>query len=341
MRAAVYQGPLRFSVEEVPDPVPGPTEVLLRVRFCGICGSDLHLAQGHRLQRVLPLGSVLGHELSGEVVQAGPAVRGWRPGEQATVVPYLPCGECEACGEGQPQVCWAPRVSLGLGAGPGAFAELIAVDQAMLWPLPAGLGLREAALTEPLAVAHHAVERSGVRPGQSAVVLGLGPIGLLVLQVLKAAGASPIIASEISAHRRQLAVRTGANIVVDPRTEDLAGRVRSAVGRLGAHTVFECSGRPEVAVEGLALLRPSGTLVVVGLGEEPFPVSSRRVVSRELTIRGAIGYSGFFEPALRLLAGGSIDAGALISRVAPLEELEATVRTLVAGADLCKVLIAP
>lgn len=341
MRAAVYQAPLCFAVEKLPNPTPGPTEVVLRVRFCGVCGSDLHLAQGHRLQRVLPPGSVLGHEFSGEVAEAGPAVTGWRPGDRAAVVPYLPCGECEACGEGRPQVCWAPRVSVGLGAGPGAFAEYIAVDRAMLWPLPEGVGLRDAALAEPLAVAHHGVARSGLRAGQAAVVLGLGPIGALTLQVLRALGASPIIASEVSAFRRGLGARLGADIVVDPQAEDLAERVHSTTGRLGVHAVFECTGRPEVAAQGLALLRPSGTLVVFGLGEEPFPVSSRRMVSRELTIRGAIGYSGFLAPALRLLAEGRIDVEAIISRVAPLEELEANVRELVAGADLCKVLIAP
>jgi 2-desacetyl-2-hydroxyethyl bacteriochlorophyllide A dehydrogenase len=335
VKALVYRGQQGMVVEEVADPQPAAGEVLVKVRYCGICGSDVHLlAKG-----VFFLGTTPGHEASGEVLSLGPNVSGWQPGDRVVVKPSRTCGQCEYCLSGQPQLCLQPE-GFGTGIRPGAFAQLLAIHHSTLLRVPPGLDLAHAALAEPLAVAVHAVDVAGIEAGQAAVITGAGPIGLLITEVLRERGAQPIIVSEPSEPRRKLAAKLGPDHVVDPSAASLADLVRSQTG-LGVHTVFECTGVPEAANPALGLLRPGGTMLVVGHSEKSYTLSSLMLMARELRIQGVFGSGGCFPTALDLLAAGKVHCQDIITRIAPLAEAEACLRELGDARSEGKVLIDP
>ena len=334
MKALVYRGQQGMVVEEVADPEPAAGEVLVKVRYCGICGSDVHLfAKG-----VFFLGTTPGHEVSGEVVSLGSDVTGWQPGDRV-VVKHRNCGQCEYCLSDRPQLCLQPE-GFGMGIRRGAFAELLVSHHSTLLRLPPGLHMAHAALAEPLAVAVHAVDASGIEAGQAAVVTGAGPIGLLITEVLRERGVRPIIVSEPSEPRRTLAAKIGPDHVVDPNVASLADLVRSQTG-LGVHAVFECTGVPEAANAALGLLRPGGTMLVVGHSEKSYTLSSLMVMARELRIQGVFGSGGRFPAALDLLAAGKVHCQEIITRIAPLAEAEACLRELGDARSEGKVLIDP
>lgn len=334
MKALVYRGREGMVVEDVDDPRPGPNEVLLKVRYCGICGSDVHLfALG-----ILSPGTIPGHEVSAEVVSVGPEVEGWKAGDPV-VVASKKCGQCDYCLSGRPQLCLQPE-GFGLGERPGAFAQYLVIDHGALLPVPPGLDLAHAALAEPLAVTVHAVELSGIEAGQAAVVTGAGPIGLLVTEVLKDRGVHPIIVSEPAEQRRALAAKLGVEHVVDPTTNSLADVLRSVIPR-GAHVIFECTGVPAAAELALTLLRPAGTLMVVGHSERSYTMSSLMIMARELRIQGCFGAGTSFPQALEMLAAGKVQAQDIITRVVPLQETDACLRELANDPGQGKVLVDP
>ena len=335
MKALVYRGQQQgMVVEEVDDPEPAPGEVLMKVRYCGICGSDVHLfAMG-----IFFLGTTPGHEVSAEVLSLGADVSGWQPGDRV-VVKHRNCGQCEYCLSGRSELCLQPE-GFGMGIRRGAFAELLVSHHSTLLRVPPGLDLAHAALAEPLAVAVHAVDVSGIEAGQAAVVTGAGPIGLLITEVLRDRRVQPIIVSEPSEPRRTLAAKLGPDHVVDPNVASLADLVRSETG-LGAHVVFECTGVPEAANAALGLLRPAGTMLVVGHSEKSYTLSSLMVMARELRIEGVFGSGGRFPAALDLLAAGKIHCRDIITRIAPLAETEACLRELNEARSDGKVLIDP
>jgi len=334
VKALVYRGQQGMVVEEVADPQPAAGEVLVKVRYCGICGSDVHLfAKG-----VFFLGTTPGHEVSGEVVSLGSDVSGWQPSDRV-VVKHRNCGQCEYCLSGRPQLCLQPE-GFGMGIRRGAFAQLLVSHHSTLLRVPPGLDMAHAALAEPLAVAVHAVDASGIEAGQAAVVTGAGPIGLLITEVLRERGVRPIIVSEPSEPRRTLAAKLGPDHVVDPNVASLADLVHSQTG-LGVHAVFECTGVPEAANPALGLLRPGGTMLVVGHSEKSYTLSSLMVMARELRIQGVFGSGGRFPAALDLLAAGKVHCQDIITRIAPLAEAEACLRELGDARSEGKVLIDP
>jgi L-iditol 2-dehydrogenase len=318
----------------VDDPQPAPDEVLMKVRYCGICGSDVSLfAKG-----IFFLGTTPGHEVSAEVISLGSDVSGWQPGDPV-VVTHRNCGQCEYCLAGRPELCLQPE-GFGMGIRRGAFAELLVSHHSTLLRVPPGLDLTHAALAEPLAVAVHAADVSGIEAGQSAVVTGAGPIGLLTTEVLRARGVRPIIVSEPVEPRRTLAAKLGPDHVLDPNAASLADLVRSETS-LGAHAVFECTGVPEAANVALGLLRPGGAMLVVGHSEKSYTLSSLMVMARELRIEGVFGSGDCFPAALDLLAAGKVHCQDIITRIAPLAETEAYMRELLDVRSHGKVLIDP
>jgi 2-desacetyl-2-hydroxyethyl bacteriochlorophyllide A dehydrogenase len=325
-----------MAVEDVPDPVPGPGEVLLKVRYCGICGSDVHLLS----RGIFFLGAIPGHEVAAEIVALGPEVNGWRPGDLVATAGGGKCGQCEYCCAGKPHLCMQPKEGFGLGRRPGGYAQWLVADQETLLRVPPSLDLAHAALTEPLAVSLHAVELSEIEAGQGVVVTGAGPIGLLVIEMLKNRGAKPIIVSEPSAGRRALAARLGVDRVVDPTTEDLGEIVRAAMGR-GAYAVLESSGSPAAAQAGFGLLRPAGVLVAVGSSEHSYSFSSLLLMARELRVQGSYGSGGRMPAALDMLADGKVQAADIITRTASLAEGDACMRELADSPADGKVLIDP
>ncbi|KPK46770.1 MAG: hypothetical protein AMJ77_05220 [Dehalococcoidia bacterium SM23_28_2] len=317
-------------VEEVADPEPAAEEVLVKVRYCGICGSDVSLfAKG-----VFFLGTTPGHEVSGEVVSLGSDVSGWQPGDRVVVEPSKTCGQCEYCLAGRPELCLQPE-GFGMGIRRGAFAQFLTCHHSTLLRVPPGLDLAHAALAEPLSVAVHAVDVSGIEAGQAAVVTGAGPIGLMMADVLAGEGehlADALLLEDADHHL--------AAVNRDPSAASLADLVRSEAG-LGVHAVFECTGVPEAANPALGLLRPGGIMLVVGHSEKPYTMSSLMVMARELRIEGVFGGGGRFPAALDLLAAGKVRSQEIITRIAPLAETEACLRELNDARNHGKVLIDP
>jgi (R,R)-butanediol dehydrogenase / meso-butanediol dehydrogenase / diacetyl reductase len=340
LKAAVFHGKQQFAVESMDDPVPEPDQVVVRVEYCGICGSDLHMADSDMFP-VPPQGVVFGHEFAGEVVEVGSAVDRGRIGQKVAVVPYNFCGQCEYCRVGRISICQNATNVIGLGTLPGGLAEFVVAGDSMTVPLPDGVTTKAGALAEPVAVAHHGVALAGISAGQSALVVGCGPIGALTIEVLLASGVESLIASEPSSFRRGLASRLGAPVTVDPTAQDLGEKVRRVAGPLGVDFVLECSGHPQAIAAALEVLRPGGTLMELGVGLEPVPIVPVMLVVREHIIRGAVGYSDYFASSLKLLQEGAIDVEAVISAVRPLEGVTQSFQELSAGADLCKVVIAP
>jgi len=307
MRAAVYRAPRLLAVEERRVPTIGPKDVLIEVSHCGICGTDLHFV----LEGMGRPGSVGGHEYSGRIVAHGSEVAGWALGDAVVGGPRPGCGSCEYCRADRPVLC-SGRSLVDLDGFEGAFAEYIRVHESQLVRIPDRLPLRHAALAEPLAVALHALTRSGIRPGQRALVMGAGPIGLLVVAALRARGIDEVSVSEPGTARRARAVEVGAACVQHPEELETQGMPFRLV-ECPVDVVFECSGRPAAMEAGLTQLRRAGTLVLVGTGLARPKFDHNRILLNELVVTGAFNYDARgFEDALRLLASGALPVEQLI-----------------------------
>lgn len=333
MRAAAYVGDRTFRVEDRDARAPAAGEVRLDVAYAGICGTDLHIRHGEMDGRVR-IPAVIGHEMAGTVADVGQGVRGWAPGDRVTVMPLEWCGRCAACLAGHQHVC-QNLVFVGIDAE-GAMQQSWTVPERLLVRLPADLTLDHAALTEPTAVAVHDVRRARTRARERVLVVGGGPIGMLIASVAAAEDADVLI-SEPNEFRRAVAQELGLNVVAPA---DVAAAVETWSDRAGADVAFEVSG----SVEGLAAathaLRVRGRLVVVAIHSRPVPVDLFRVFWRELEVLGARVYErADFERAVGLLATGAIPAARLITDVESLERTEAAFAALEGGGDVMKVLI--
>jgi (R,R)-butanediol dehydrogenase/meso-butanediol dehydrogenase/diacetyl reductase len=336
MPAAVYKGNHTITVEEVPVPELHPHQVLLAVSHCGICGSDLHLMMD---DWGIP-GSTGGHEYSGVVAAVGDDVDGWAVGDRAVGGPGRGCGQCARCATGRPQLC-AHRTAFSL-AHLGAFASFKVVDGAALYPIPDGLDLRTAALTEPVAVALRGVRKTDPGVSSRVLVTGGGPIGLLTVAVLRALGVGDITVSEPGEGRRALAQRVGATSVITPdRLEH--PRMPMEIVAEPFTAAIECSGNPQAMEGALANLDRAGTLVLSGTGMRRPRFDTNRIILNELTIAGTIEYTpGDYEDALELLAAGRLPTRDLIEPDdQPLTRLQWAMEQLRDGALAGKVMVVP
>jgi 2-desacetyl-2-hydroxyethyl bacteriochlorophyllide A dehydrogenase len=335
MLAATYVGDDTIRVQERSAEPPGPGHVRLDVAYVGICGTDLHVKHGAMDARVT-LPAVIGHEMSGTVAAVGDGVVAWRPGDRVTVMPLRWCGSCAACCAGHWHIC-QNLVFVGIDA-PGALQQSWTVEQELIVRLPERLHLDHAALTEPVAVAVHDVRRAGVRAGDRALVVGGGPIGLLIATVATAQGAD-VLVSEPNPFRRELAASLGL-ATLDPLVDDVVARVDAWTAGAGADVAFEVSGSAVGLRAVTHALRARGRLVVVAIHSEPVPVDLFRVFWRELELIGARVYErADFERAVELLAEGIIPADRLISTVEPIERAPHAFASLEQGAGVMKVLV--
>jgi (R,R)-butanediol dehydrogenase/meso-butanediol dehydrogenase/diacetyl reductase len=335
MRAAAYVGDQTIRLEEREPEEPAPGQVRLDVAYVGICGTDLHIKHGAMDARVT-LPAVIGHEMSGTVAAIGEGVTEWSPGDQVTVMPLRWCGDCAACRAGHRHVC-ARLVFVGIDA-PGALQQSWTIDEDLVVRLPEGLPLDQAALAEPLAVAVHDVRRSGLAAGGRALVVGGGPIGLLIALVAASEGID-VRVSEPNAFRRAIAEQVGVR-TVDPLAEDVAAAVDEWTDG-GVDVAFEVSGSGPGLTAATHALRVRGRLVVVAIHSQPVPVDLFRVFWRELELAGARVYERTdFERAVELLAAGAIPTASLISAVVPLEQAAEAFAALEGGGDVLKVLVA-
>ena len=333
-RAAEYSGGGAIELVEHDAVAPGPGFVQIQVAYCGICGTDLHILHGKMDHRV-SIPQTIGHEMSGTVAALGDSVTGLVLGQPVTVMPLVWCGECPACRAGHQHVCHN-LAFVGIET-PGAMQELWTVPASIVLPLPEDLDLAHAALVEPLAVAVHDVRRSRLVAGETALVIGGGPIGQLISIVAQLAGASVILA-EPNEQRRTFAARHGA-AVVDPLTDDLASIVSTRTAGAGADVVFEVAGLAATALDATTHAKTRGRVVIVAIHPNPVPVDLHRIFWRELELIGTRVYEREdFERAIELVSAGAVPADELITETVPLSD---TLRafTSLSDAGAIKVLV--
>ena len=342
MRAAVYKGIETIQVEDVPDPEGGPDDVVVKVQACGICGSDLHTyLHGAFVQP----GQVMGHEFVGEIVHVGGSVSGLSVGDRVTASPIVPCMECARCKEGRYNLCgvaWATGIAYGR---PGAFAEFVKIPTPVvggnIFPLGSEVSDEGGALVEPLAVGVHAVRLVEPVLDATALVLGLGTIGLQVVQALRAHGAGRIIGIDLSATRIAAATAVGAEAY--DGADGVANVVSAALGENDEiDIVFECTGAAPVAAAAIEVVRAGGTIVVLALYDDPITFDPTALVQREIRLQGSIAYtSDDFREAVELLSKGIALVDPLITHREPLDKIGEAFSTQLSKSESIKVLVEP
>lgn len=344
MKALLLTSPSALEIVDFPDPEPSPDEVVVRVRACGICGSDIHGWDGSSGRRIPPL--IMGHEAAGEILSVGESVSGWWGGDRVTFDSTIYCGECDPCRAGMFNLCRNRQV-VGVSPGEyrkhGAFAEQLAVPARILHRLPDTLTFERAAMVEPVSVALHAVSRGNAGPGKSAVVVGSGMIGLLVIQALRCAGVEKIVAVDLDEKRLDLAAILGATDLVVAGEDQTLTRIRQACGDDGADLSFEVVGISPTITLAIDALRSGGTAVLVGNLSPSVEFPLQAVVTREVNVIGSCASAGEYPAALELIADGRIAVDAMISATAPLEEGPGWFEKLSArdGSKYMKVLLQP
>ncbi|MFZ4121111.1 MAG: alcohol dehydrogenase catalytic domain-containing protein [Caulobacterales bacterium] len=341
MRAAIFQksGEPLVCVSAA-DPEPGAGDLIVKVSYSGICGTDLHLTQPG-METPLPAGMILGHEFSGEVVGVGrDAAAGWKTGERVTVMPYRACPACGAvCKDGLDIIC--PSVSyLGIAA-PGGNAEYVCVGAAQAIRLPGEVDDKAGALTEPLAVGLHAVRKAGTLLGQSVLVIGGGPVGLAVALFASLSGARRVVVSEPHQVRRQRALQMGATDVLDPAAAPLAEAFRDLTGS-APDVVFECVGVPGMIQEAITQSRLFGQVIVVGACMERDFLHPLGALTKEIDMRFALGHTrADFQFVVDCLGRGAIQPDAMVTGVVGFQDFPVAFEALRTAKESCKVLLKP
>ena len=319
MKALVLTDYNHFAYQDVDDPALEDGEVLVAVKAVGICGSDVHGMDGSTGRRRPPI--VMGHEAAGVIAETAPGVVGWQVGDRVTFDSTVYCGACAHCRAGRVNLCENRRV-LGVSCEDyrrdGAFAELVAIPQHILYRLPEGLSFEHAATVEPLSIAAHATNRTAIRLSDTAVVIGAGMIGLLVIQTLRAAGCGRIIAVDLDAGRLELARELGADETVRTDEADTEAEVRERTGGRGADVVVEAVGLADTVQSAVACAAKGGQVTLVGNLSPQVPLALQTVVTRELTLNGSCASCGEYPACLDMLARGTVRVDPLISATAPL-----------------------
>ena len=338
MKALVFEGPMTMPLREAPNPVAQKDELLISVKSVGICGSDVHGYIGKTGRRKPPM--IMGHELSGVVVEIGSQVSSFAAGDEVIVAPLQACGECLNCRAGLPNICTNRHV-LGVDI-PGAFADQLTVKPSMVYRKPANMTWRQGAMVEPLAVGLHAAEITPIRLMDTVAIVGVGTIGLMTLLGARLKGAGQIIVTDMSEHRLDMARRLGADLCINVANTDPVAAVREATGGLGADVTFEAVGYAPTVQQAHAITRTGGNVTWIGNSAQLIELNMQDVVTRELTVRGAYGFNTEFPRAIEAIASGKIDVMPLLEKVAPLEEGPALVDGLAKGElDLIKVILEP
>lgn len=351
MRAVRYHGNRDIRVDEIDEPEVRPGTVKIAPEWCGICGSDVHEylvgpetipapGRPHPITgEVLPV--VLGHEFAGRVVEVGDGVGGVAVGDAVAVEPIIRDTTCPACRAGDYNHC--PQLGFhGLSGGGGGLAELTVVPDYMVHRLPDGVSTEVGALVEPLAVGWHAVRRSGLEPGQTAVVVGAGPIGLVTLLALRAAGAASVTMVEVAAARKERAAAMGADLVLDPTVDDVVATVRDATGG-GADVTFDAAGHNETLALALGTVRHYGNVVNIALWEHPAEIDMFGFLFTEANLTSSCAYANDHADVIAAIGSGAVQPAPLISeRIALADVVAHGIEALVADRDRhVKILVHP
>lgn len=317
MRASVLSGPSTITMEERPIPTPADDEVLVQVRSVGVCGSDVHYYKHGRIADMVVEGPlVLGHEVGGRIVGTGRYVPGDRVGQRVALEPQVPCRRCRFCKTGQLNLC--PQMEF-FATPPvdGAFCDFVTVPADFAHPVPGSLSDAAAGLLEPLSVGIWANQKAGTTAGSRVFITGGGPIGALAGMAARAMGATEIIVSDPVESRRERVTKLIGARVVDPRDDGFDP------ADVGADVFLECAGPTQALLDGIKAVRPGGTIVLVGNGEDEVTLPIRQIQNREVVLTGVFRYVDTWPRAIGLVARGQVDLDALVTASFPLEEVEA------------------
>lgn len=321
MKALLLKEYKKLEVAELTEPEVGAQDLLIRIKACGICGSDVHGYDGSSGRRIPPI--VMGHEASGVVVRTGKSVQGFAEGDRVTFDSTIYCGECHFCRRGEINLCDNRRV-LGVSCGDyrqhGAYAEFVAVPERIAYRLPDGLSFERAAMVEPTSIAVHAVNRTRVALGDTAVVVGSGMIGLLVVQALRLAGCGKVIAVDLEDPKLDLARQLGAEMTLNVKRCDVPAKVRELTDGRGADVAVECVGSTAPIATAIECLRKGGTLTLVGNITPKVELPLQAIVTRELSVLGSCASKGEYPACLELLSRRALEVEPLISARISLEE---------------------
>jgi len=345
MKVPVFTDLKKIEFQEKPTPQIGPDEVLLEVKWCGICGSDVH---GYLNGILVPPGTVMGHECAGVIAEVGENIHEFKVGDRVVPKPLAQCGECYWCKKGQYSLC-PDALGKAFGISPehdGAFAQYLRVKypEEMLFRLPEGVSFEEGALVEPLATSLHAVRMSRLGVGDNVVILGAGMIGLGVLQFARLGGARKIIVIEVSERKRAIAMETGADIVINPLDEGeaLRERIFEMTGGIGADVVFECAGVPSTFQACASLVKSGGQVILVGINDKEVSINPFFLVLWEVELKGVLGYYDEFGLVIDFLRRKKIKTEVLISDRISLESVvEKGFHRLLSSRDSVKILVNP
>lgn len=311
MKGFIFEAPGKGEIRELAERRPATGEVLVRVKYCGVCGTDMNIWRGtDRSERNI----VLGHEYCGTIVEVGAGVAGFQVGDRVAIDPNIPCQKCEPCRKGRINLCTALK-ALGVDID-GGFEEYCCVPENQLYLLPDSLSWEQAALMEPVACALNGINRADIAIGDDVLILGGGPMGLLMVQLARLRGAGHVILCERMDSRRQIGLQTGADAVY--------ANLEDCQFPAGApHVVIECIGNPQTQQAALELVKPGGSVVLFGDGDltKAFTVPSQLFYAKELTARGAALNPFTHDQAFRLIASGRMQLEPLVSRKILLEEL--------------------
>ena len=331
MKEAVLEDKRKFAIAEVPDPVTDKDEVLIKVKYCGICGGDLHIFKEGA-------GIGPGHELSGDIVEIGSDVKGWGIGDRVAFEPNASCGKCFWCRQGDWGLC--EQFYVELIRSKCRFATYAKAKHYNLHKLPEDMSYEQGVLVEPTTCAVHAVKLSGLQEGDVVAVLGLGPIGQLMARVAKASGAKAVYASEISKSRIELA-RDAVDEVIDANLTNPVDRILELTHGVGPDIVFECAGSVPTSQQSIALVRKAGTVVVEAICFDPVEVIFNSIVLKGLTIKGSQCFSpGEYASALNLIKDRRIDVAPLVTHKMPLDEINEAFEIALRG-EGGKILVEP
>ncbi|QIO21982.1 NAD(P)-dependent alcohol dehydrogenase [Haloarcula sp. JP-L23] len=323
MRTAVLAEPTEFELEDRPRPSPGPDDVLVAIRDVGICGSDVHYYEHGRIgDYVVEDPLVLGHESAGEVVAVGENVTGLEAGDRVALEPGVPCRRCAHCKRGDYHLC-EDVTFMATPPHDGAFAEYVSWPADFAYELPDSVSTAEGALCEPLSVGIHACRRGDVGTGDTVLVTGAGPIGLLVMEAARAAGATDVIVTDVVAEKLSLAAERGADLTVDVTETDLESAVEEYTDGVGADVVVEASGAEPSIRSTLDAVRRGGTVVLVGLADEAtVPFDVLEVIDNEIDVHGSFRYKNTYDAAVDLLADGVVDVEGIIDFESSLDAID-------------------
>ena len=350
MKAALWHGLKDIRVENIEEPKVKPGYVKIKVAYCGICGSDLHeylagpifipVDQPHPVSKdKAPI--VMGHEFSGEVVEVGEGVTNVKVGDRVCIEPIYNCGTCPSCKKGHYNVC-EKLGFVGLSGGYGGFAEYSVVPSHMVHKIPDNMTLEQAALVEPTAVAVHAVRQSGLKLGDTVAVFGAGPIGLLVIQSARAAGASKIIAVEVSPERQAFAKKVGVDVVVNPLEVNAVEAIKSHTNGLGVDVAFEVAGIEPTINMAVQSVKTEGNVVNISIWEKPANIHLNQFILSEKRMTSIIAYRNIFPEVIQLIANGQIKASELVTKRISLDEIVTEgFEVLTKNKNQIKILVSP